>query len=155
MPDRIFESKEDWWLVAFVWAALALGPTITVVAAFVDWPGWPVFVVTLAACLVGPAIVFVLACPVRYILSGDTLLIRSGLVLRWRVPIGGIEAIEPSRTMLASPAWSLDRIRITYRDRSAGKQELVISPQAREAFYEAVLERAPGLRREGRGLSIS
>jgi hypothetical protein len=155
MPDRIFESKEDWWLVAFVWAALALGPTITVVAAVVDWPGWPVFVVTLAACLVGPAIVFVLACPVRYILSGDTLLIRSGLVLRWRVPIGGIEAIEPSRTMLASPAWSLDRIRITYRDRSAGKQELVISPQAREAFYEAVLERAPGLRREGRGLSIS
>jgi hypothetical protein len=152
MPDRIFESKKDWWLVAFVWAALALGPAIAIVAAFIDWPGWPAFVATLAACLAGPAIVVVLAYPVRYILTGDTLVVHSGIVLRWRVPISGIEAVEPSRTMLASPAWSLDRTRITYRDGSAGKQELVIAPQSREAFYAAVLERAPGLRRDGRGL---
>lgn len=97
----------------------------------------------MAACLLGPAIMFLLAYPINYTLTGDTLLIRSGLLLRWRVPISGIESIEPSRTILSSPAWSLDRIRITYRDNSAGKQEMFISPTHREQFYEAILERAP------------
>ncbi len=57
-------------------------------------------------------------------------------------------------TILASPAWSLDRIRITYRDTTAGKQEMFISPTPRDRFYEAILERAPHLERTERGLGV-
>ena len=154
MPDRVFESKKDWWLLAIVWVSLAFGPALILVMGFVDWPGWPTYLGTMGLCLLGPAIMFVLAYPIRYTLTGDTLLIRSGMVLRWRIPISGIEGIEPSRTILASPAWSLDRIRITYRDTSAGKQEMFISPKNRELFYEAILERAPVLERTERGLGV-
>lgn len=154
MPDRVFDSKKDWWLLAIVWVSLAFGPAIVLIVGFLEWPGWPVYAGSMAACLLGPAIMFVLAYPIRYTLTGDTLLIRSGMALRWRIPISGIESIEPSRTILSSPAWSLDRIRITYRDASAGKQEMFISPAPREQFYDAILERAPHLERTQRGLGV-
>lgn len=154
MPDRVFESKKDWWLVGIVWVSLAIAPAIVLVMGLIDWPGWPTYLGTMAACLLGPAIVLILGFPVRYTLTGDTLLITSGMVLRWRVLVSGIETIEPSRTILASPAWSLDRIRITYRDSTGGKHEMFISPESRDAFYDAILERAPQLERTETGLAM-
>jgi membrane protein YdbS with pleckstrin-like domain len=152
VPERVFESKKDWWLVALVWVALAAGPVIVLASAVVDWPGWPTFLWVFGLCMVGPAIVVGLAFPVRYVVQDETLLIRAGLVLRWRVPIDGIERIEPTRNPLSSPAWSLDRIRISYRSDGGGPKDIMISPEPRDAFYQALIDRNVELQRTERGI---
>ena len=42
------------------------------------------------------------------------VVIRSAF-LRWRIPIGDIESITPTRNPLSSPALSLDRLEIRHR----------------------------------------
>lgn len=64
-----------------------------------------------------------------YVLSADRLDVRSG-PFRWKVPLHEIRKISPSRNILSSPAFSLDRLRIDY---GRGKF-ILISPAEREAF---------------------
>jgi len=65
-----------------------------------------------------------------YVIEGDTLLIRSGIV-RWRIPIRDIRSITPTRSIASSPALSLDRLRIDY-----GRKWILISPANRDRFIE-------------------
>lgn len=74
------------------------------------------------------------------------LLVRSG-PFRWRIAIDGIESIRPSRSPLSSPALSLDRLEITY----GGGRRLLISPEDREGFLEAIVARSRHLHRAGLG----
>ena len=67
-----------------------------------------------------------------YVIEGDTLLIRSGIV-RWRVPIRSIRSITPTRSALSSPALSLDRLRIEY-----GGKAVMVSPEEKQRFIEAL-----------------
>lgn len=69
----------------------------------------------------------------EYRISNSTLLIRSG-PFRWTIPIEEIQSIEPSQSVLSSPALSLNRLKITY---GAGKKVLV-SPKRREQFLQAL-----------------
>ena len=66
-------------------------------------------------------------------LTEHDLLVRSG-PFRWRVPLGQIHSVTPTRNPLSSPALSLDRLRIEYGD---GKW-ILISPRERERFLEAL-----------------
>jgi hypothetical protein len=141
--DRVFRSAVDWWLAVLVFGAVISSPLVVVVATIINWPGWVEAIGNMAIGLIAPAIVFTVAWPIDYTFTGDDLVVRAGLFLRWRVPISGIERIEQTRNPLSSPAMSLNRLRITYRADRGGPGEMMISPVRRDEFLTE-LERRGG-----------
>jgi Bacterial PH domain len=83
---------------------------------------------------------------VRYIVPDAQLDIRSGPLL-WSVPLASIRSVEPTRDATSSPAWSLDRLRVTATERT-----VLISPHDKAGLLDALQARDPGLRRDGERL---
>ena len=79
-----------------------------------------------------------------YVIEGDVLIVKSGLV-RWRIKIHNIEDITPTRSAASAPALSLDRLRIAYWHDGA-RRELLVSPENKGAFVEALRAVKPGIR---------
>lgn len=132
MSDEVlsqsFKSAVDWWY----YAVLILVPLslLSQIPSFSDpdelrW--------LLAVGLLATALPVWLLLSTRYIVSAELLLVKSG-PFRWRIPRAEIHSVETSRSVLSSPALSLDRLRIDY---GAGKFVLV-SPAQRNAFIEAL-----------------
>jgi membrane protein YdbS with pleckstrin-like domain len=134
----IFPSKKDFWLVLIV-----MGSGIILLAVAVNqlitggisnpetWITWGVAVLYIG-------VISFLAYPVYYEITHSHLLIRSGLLLRYRIPLSSIERIQPTRSPLSSPAWSLDRLRIEY-SKSGKKQVIMISPNDKEMFLHCLV----------------
>ena len=91
-----------------------------------------------------------LVVPMYYEIGPTELLVRSGL-LRYHVPLDGIESVRPSHNPLSSPAMSLDRLRIDYRVKGH-KRVILISPADKSGFLDQLALAAPGLVREGDSL---
>lgn len=77
-----------------------------------------------------------------YTISGDALVIRSGLMFRTVVPIKSIRKIKPSTSVLSAPALSLKgRLELFY-----GKSAtLIISPADPDSFLCTLLEINPDI----------
>ena len=60
------------------------------------------------------------------------------------MPLAAIDAVEPARNPLSSPACSLDRLRIEY-----GAKRIMISPLDKAGFLRALAARAPQLEVSG------
>ncbi|HEY0512331.1 MAG TPA: PH domain-containing protein [Thermoanaerobaculia bacterium] len=138
-----FPSKVDRWIVWLM--ALPLGVSAAVVtSALLASPPLP------AALLIVGVETLVLGFiawgfrSTRYLVTGRELVVRSG-PFRWRIEISGIESIRPSRSPIASPALSLDRLEIRY----GGGRMLLISPRDREGLLAAVVARSRNLVRAG------
>jgi hypothetical protein len=84
--------------------------------------------------------------PVRYSIGSRELIIRSG-VLTQKIPLEQIRRVYPSRSLLASAAWSMDRLAIECRY----SPTVYISPRHHEVFLDA-LAAAAGLARRGKEL---
>ena len=134
----IFQSKVDRWLLVFCWSGLALLPVIMIAQYVDEGRVTPVLVVTFA--LVAALLIWMFR-STFYRIDGEELLVRSGL-FRWRVPIGSIRAIAPTRDVMSGPALSLDRLRIRYRGKREEK-ELLVSPLDKDGFVAALRERNP------------
>lgn len=122
-----FRSKVDAWLVLLVIATGVLALTTSFPLILRGVPGAiPIAVVVFLS---------VVALPVWLLLStlywfeGDQLCIRSG-PLRWRIPVSQIRAVTPSRSLLSSPALSMDRLRIDY----GRHQSVLVSPLDKQGF---------------------
>lgn len=131
-----FASKVDWWLAAIVISVpiISLGAAIASTVSGdtgATITGW----LTVAAIL---ALYVGVVWPVEYEVGGGELLIRYGFV-RTRVPLEQITTVKPSRNPLASPALSLDRLRLDQR----GGGFVLVSPADRGRFVVAILEGAP------------
>ena len=131
-----FTSKVDWRL-AIVIVAVPIGALVTIIAGLVSGDtgaavGGAVTLVLIVALYVG------VVWPVVYEVDAQDLVVRFGLV-RSRVPLAKITKVAPSRNPLASPALSLNRIRL---DRREGGFVLV-SPADRAGFAEAIKRGAP------------
>ncbi len=144
-PSRaasVFRSKRDGWLVACLWlSVLGMGA-----GAVVVWGApLPVAVRTWLSGLLafGSGFIVWLLYSTRYELRERQLVVRAG-PFRWTVALDAIEEIFPTRNPLASPACSLDRLRIRYRGSSFG---IMISPEQQAEFLSEVIAREPGLRR--------
>jgi uncharacterized membrane protein YdbT with pleckstrin-like domain len=85
------------------------------------------------------ALVAWLAVSTRYSLTPDALIIESGF-RQASIPLNTIRSVRRTRTILAAPALSLDRLEITH---AAGVA--VISPRHRERFLAEVHARCPGV----------
>jgi membrane protein YdbS with pleckstrin-like domain len=146
--DREFVTKKDWWFVAIIWGAMIGVPLIVVAAAIAAGDATGI-VISIAAAAIPFVILYGLAMPVRYTVTATEIVVRSGVLLRWHVPLAGIQAINPTHNPLSSPTWSLDRLHIDYEKANGRHTWIMISPEPRAAFMEVMLERVPGLRRNG------
>src|SRR5688500_19832473 len=104
-----FRSKVDWWLVLLVLAV----PGWQIAA---DWarrrgghPPASLWVMLALFALMGVALV-----PTRYVIEGRTVSIQCGLIA-WEYtsfPVEDVQSIQPTHNPLASPALSLDRLKV-------------------------------------------
>jgi hypothetical protein len=137
-----FPSKRDAWLSIVLWVAAAA----CVLAGVVNLTAAPIRVgsvsVLIVLCGVAGLILWILY-GTHYRFSGETLDIRSG-PFRFRVPLGEVVSVEPSRNPLSGPACSLDRLLIRY-----GRREILVSPEDRLAFLDALATRGSRLVRDG------
>lgn len=135
-----FESKRDLWIIVL----LRVFPLVVLAIVAVAWylrhgdvrgPIAGVIVV------IGVELLFFesLFRSTYYVIDGSTLLIRSSF-LRWRIPIGEITAITPTRSAISSPALSLDRLRIDYSDTF-----ILVSPEKQGQFIEALRSANPAI----------
>lgn len=127
----VYRSRIDAWLVVVLGVAMAVAlgsvyPAITAGTAM----AWAIAIVTVA---IGVGLPLWLLLATHYTLDRQHLLVRSG-PLNWRIPLRDITTISPSRSLLSSPALSLDRLRIDYKPH----QSLMISPRDKAQFLRAI-----------------
>lgn len=129
-----FRSKVDGWLVLVIittaifciGTALATAGTASLLS---------MLVVSLIV-LLGVLFPVWLLRSTYYLLREHDLQVRSG-PFRWSIPLQEIREVSSTRSPLASPALSLDRLRIDYgRDRS-----IMLSPEDRLTFTARLEER--------------
>lgn len=138
---RTFPTRVDRWLgvVAAGYVLVALG-----------LPAWhlgsalgssrPVDYVVIAFPLAVLAVIWLVSYPCEYTLEGKQLIVRSGM-LRTRIPLLAITGVRPSHSIASAPAWSLDRLEISY----GRTQRVVISPKGKAEFLEELQARTPHL----------
>jgi hypothetical protein len=126
-----FRSAVDAWFYAFIAFGLAI---VLIATAPLLRSGDPA---QLALAL--GAIVFTVGLPVWILLStcydvrDGLLTVRSG-PFRWTIPLSEISGVRKSRSLLSSPALSLDRLEIRYGN---GKR-MLLSPQDTAGFLRAI-----------------
>ena len=108
-----YNSKKDAWLigiiaVAFLITLISLVLTLITPGAL-QQGGW----VSVVVVVVVWAFIASLIWPVYYEITPSDLIVRGGL-LHWEIPLSSIQQVRPTHNMLASPALSLDRLRIEY-----------------------------------------
>lgn len=91
---------------------------------------------TISAALILPIFLRLVAWPIRYVFEGEELVIRSGLI-KMRVPYRSIQSVEPTRSPLSSPAFSLDRLAIKHE-----RGSVMVSPNDKPAFLSELRKRA-------------
>ncbi|WP_287907434.1 PH domain-containing protein [Acinetobacter sp.] len=129
-----FHTKIDWWVLGFLIAMTGLLVqllfTMYAKGTMVEYPEHTtVYILTIA----------VIWWPVfntRYMIQDGTLSI-SCLFLKWHIPLASIQKITPTHHSIASPALSLDRLKIEYEKEGEIKQVL-ISPRNQHVFIAAV-----------------
>lgn len=135
--SRSFGTAYDKWLVGLViaavvvpWALLIVDARQTDVPVEVWWmvAGITLFVVTLMR---------VTAWPVRYEIDDELLRVRSGLIT-YRIVLGSIVRVEPTRSLISSPAWSLDRLRVVFLAGRGIETALMVSPADKAGFLRAL-----------------
>lgn len=133
----VYRSKVDRWLKAALLLA-ALSCTVAVLAP--GLAGAPLLTLAVSPMLlVGVGLPLWLLNSTFYVLGERDLEARCG-PFKWIVPLGEIRGVVATRSALASPALSLDRLRIDYgRDRF-----ILVSPDNQQAFL-AELRRRSGI----------
>lgn len=129
--QRTFPSKVDTWIAA----VLILSMIVNLVGIGMAAIATKQFFAILAA-LILPVFLLLVAWPIRYVFEGEELVIRSGLI-KMIVPYRSIESVEPTRSPLSSPAFSLDRLAIKHE-----KGSVMVSPNDKPAFLSELRKRA-------------
>lgn len=138
MSDELaFNSKIDLWLLVVLLAAVSLCAWILIENWNLLLARGAVFaVLTIIPLALGVVFPLWILLSLRYFLSDRTLRVRCGPV-RWRIAIGDITDVNPTRNPLSSPAMSLDRLRIEYGQ----GRSVMISPEPREEFLRQLEHR--------------
>ena len=138
-------SKKDAWLVGVVAAGVLL-PFAGAICTFASDDAHKAWVSLLVGTGVG--VFILLTYPVRYELTPSTLEVRSGALFRKQIPLSTIQTVRPTRNPLSAPAWSLDRLRVSYK-MEGGEGFVLISPEDKAGFVRELAARDAGLVRQG------
>ena len=145
---RIYSTKVDWWigLILIFTVAVLIGSAMPF---FIGPPaqspmGLGIGVLCLALAVWTGWIPF----NTNYEIGQTELVIRSA-GFRWRVPLDSIVEVLPTHNPLSSPACSLDRLRVNYRNRKGRTRFVLISPREKEEFLHDLAEAMPGFELDG------
>ena len=133
-----FKSKIDWWVYIVFWGFIALTVWTTwgLLSGEKTSEGWMSVVISWG-CTFGLIIPLFTK---TYYLLGDEELFISCWIIKIHIPYGNILSVKETNNPLSSPALSLDRIRIEYNTKPAGKRSVMISPEDKQEFIH-LLER--------------
>lgn len=150
MSSSVHRPRVDPWVAALTVAAL--GSSVWAIVSLAR-EGSARSLALAGALLLLWAILLAVSLPTRYRLAEDKLVIRAGL---WRrsIPYSGIRRVYRARSLVAPPAWSLDRLAIEYRIGRFEQLPAHVSPADTERFL-GELGRAAGLVRSGAELHRS
>ena len=126
----VFRSKIDLWLLMVLAAASAV-PLIQAWAALRDGSNWLPHIIIFG--LLGGLFSWLLI-STKYTVNQHILVIQSG-PFKWRIAKNEITKIASSKSLVSSPALSLDRLRIDY---GGGRNSVLISPKDKDAFLKAI-----------------
>jgi hypothetical protein len=145
--EQTFVSKRDRWIVVVIW--LSIAALIAGARAALGAPGLLAARIALAGFMLASALFSLwVTYGTGYTVTAAEIRVRSG-PFRFRVPLATLASITPSSSPLSSPAVSLDRLRIAYRDAQGRARALMVSPADKAGFLAAVATRCPSLVRGG------
>ena len=132
MAARRFRSRIDTWILILMIVAIVF--QVVAVGAAALQAGDPLATTGLLLLVIGVSGLLIwLLVGTYYTVDRGYIRIASG-PFRWKVPIEDITSVQATRSLLSSPALSLDRIRIRY-----GKnRRVMISPADRAGFLRAI-----------------
>jgi hypothetical protein len=141
---RIHQSKRDRWMVALFWATALLLLAASLIMAISPGPLALRIAIPVVLLLSSDLMVWTLY-GTWYVLTDSGLRVRSG-PFRWWVPYASIEHVAPTRSALAGPACSMDRLQVVCKDSALA---LMISPEHKSEFLEDVAALCPLFRVQG------
>ena len=126
----LFKSDVDWWYYIVIVAVVVV--VITALLPTLRGGQLPLSIATIIL-IASLALPVWLLFSTNYRVDTETLLIKSG-PFSWVIPLNEIHSVRPSRSVISSPALSLNRLELTYGD---GKS-ILVSPKNRVAFLTAI-----------------
>ena len=129
-----FTSKKDWWMTLIIFGTVAISVAAVIPLFFVE-----INVGTIITYLViGLTVWLVLGIYFRtfYTVEEDIVKVVSG-PFRWKVPISEITSIRSTKSILSSPALSMDRLEIKY----GNYKYIIISPEDKDGFVQQIVRR--------------
>lgn len=142
----IYKSKKDTWMMAVL---IGVPVFIVITGLFSFYKAGPVFLYSYVGTLIFVLVVyFVLVLPISYTLDEKSLIVKSGL-LKESIAYQDIKSVRPSRSLLSSPALSLDRLAIDH----GKKIPTLISPEDKSKFLMELSSHTPHLSLSGTELS--
>lgn len=132
MDKTVYKSGVSWWL----WALVAIPVIITSVVTVMDGDWTAMLIHALVALFVGH-----LFFTTYYTVEGNTLNVKSSVLINIKIDIATIRKITETNNPLSSPALSLDRLWIDYGKNGA----VMISPEDKEGFIRHILQINPSI----------
>lgn len=139
-----YPSKKDLWLILIVAVA---GLALLSAAAhnlFFKGMDHPAALILMGTSIFYLAVIFGVAYPVSYAIAPPFLVIRSGL-FRSRIALSSIESVKPTRNPISAPAWSLDRLQISYL-KKGNLTFTLVSPEDKQSFLNELVQSTDGLK---------
>ena len=129
-----FTSKKDWWMTLIIFGTVAISVAAVIPLFFEE-----INVGTIITYLViGLTVWLVLGIYFRtfYTVEENIVKVVSG-PFRWKVPISEITSIRSTKSILSSPALSMDRLEIKY----GNYKYIIISPEDKDGFVQQIVKR--------------
>jgi hypothetical protein len=133
--NNVFRSERDFGLMSFLVILMSF-VTFQTIYGTIQNPLSASYTAVAVAVAVNSCLIWVIA-GTRYKVLGDQLVVRKGPLSK-TIEISEITEVAPSKTLIASPALSFNRLVINYRGGFVH-----ISPDRREEFIHLLLSKNP------------
>lgn len=127
----VFRSAVDAWFYGLVAATAVVTLAALLPLLKSGRPGLVVLALVLALVTIGLPVWLLLS--TVYVVGDHALIVTSG-PFRWYIPRAEITSVRRSRSLLSSPALSIDRLEIAYGRHG----RILVSPKDRDGFLRAL-----------------
>lgn len=133
VSDRtsVYRSKVDAWIAVLIGGTFVLLVVLTVMAVIAG------AFVAAAILILSIGLVVAVTVPTRYMITTSSLIVQAGL-FRLNIPLERIRRIYPNRSVLSSPALSMDRLAVEYERDRVNRPTVWISPLEKGSFLEEI-----------------
>ena len=130
----IFHSKKDWWMTLIIFGTVAMSIAAIIPLFFVELNVGTI----ITTFVIGLTVWLVLAIYFKtyYSVEEEVVRVVSG-PFRWKIPINEITSIRQTKSILSSPALSMDRLEVKY----GRYQYIIISPEDKHGFANEIVKR--------------